>query len=1043
MQIIRLISLLCLAWMLPTLSLAQNLSRGLIAHYRFNNDAQDASTYGNHGREMGGLQYAMDRYGNPCGAAEFNGRNAFVQVPHSSSLASPTNQLTVSVWFYLDPGSTKLKWLTIACKGNNPTEGPNSPMYRMQATSVTMSVNTEFTENLQSDFPFNTWSHHVLVYDGSSVTGYINGQKYWQFPYYGTFVGNTEPLEIGRDIPGSPEFYWGRMDDLRIYNRALSNREVNALYTDNGEMNAPRPCVKPPKQPPLVDITTPAADPHTASQATQEIVARIQHVKRSSLIAFEVNGRNLTQFDFDASTETFRATINLQPGNNIVRITGNNNDGSDSDQTTIIYQPPKAQPPVVTVTSPRQNPYTSPGQKTRIEAKIDFVPNVSGVTFRFNNQIYTNFSYNPNTGNFAADVNLNRGNNYFEIIGKNQDGEDQGFGTIIYQPQVQPPIITMQKPASSPETTKIPNQPIQARIQYVSAKEDIDFYFNGQPVTNFSYNPRTEQFYAAVTLQPGSNSYQITARNQDGQDFASGSIQLIEDVQPKQPPVVTVTSPRQNPYTSATEQTTIEADIQYVPTQNGVSFRLNGQLLTNFRYNPQNGKFSATVNLNRGNNVFEIIGKNKDGEDRGIGTILYQPKAQPPIITMQYPLSSPESTKVPQQTIRARIQYVGKKQDIDFYFNGVRITDFSFNPGTEQFSAPVTLQPGNNSFQITARNQDGQDFASGSLQLIQEVVPKQPPVVTITRPTANPHQVTDPGQIIQAQIDYVKTRSGVSFTLNGQPVNNFTFDPTSGKFEARVTVNTGYNYFEVTGTNQDGTDRASGAISYQPPAGEPPVVTIVNPASSPHETTESPQPIIATIEHVARKDDVTFVVNGKETRDFTYDPKSKRFTAMVELLPGYNVFEIEGENQYGTDREVGRISYTPPAPPSIPAVIPSEPTDPGQVTITETIRVPNNPITLVCFDHEREDGDIVSILVNDQVIADKLELKNIGNGEFRTTLPPLGSGAEYKIISKAWNLGLVEPNTLTIDIWDGTGNFERVILNSRIGESEAFIIRFK
>ena len=84
-----------------------------------------------------------------------------------------------------------------------------------------------------------------------------------------------------------------------------------------------------------------------------------------------------------------------------------------------------------------------------------------------------------------------------------------------------------------------------------------------------------------------------------------------------------------------------------------------------------------------------------------------------------------------------------------------------------------------------------------------------------------------------------------------------------------------------------------------------------------------------------------------------------------------------------------------------------------------------------------------NIKLNKKISADKLELKNIGNGEFRATLPPLGVGGEYKIISKAWNLGLVEPNTLTIDIWDGTGNFERVVLNSRIDESEAFIIRFK
>ena len=72
-----------------------SLNNGLIAHYLFNQELTDISGNGNHGTSRGGLQYAEDRFGNQCGALQFNGTDSYVLVPSSTSLESPSNQLSV------------------------------------------------------------------------------------------------------------------------------------------------------------------------------------------------------------------------------------------------------------------------------------------------------------------------------------------------------------------------------------------------------------------------------------------------------------------------------------------------------------------------------------------------------------------------------------------------------------------------------------------------------------------------------------------------------------------------------------------------------------------------------------------------------------------------------------------------------------------------------------------------------------------------------------------------------------------------------------
>lgn len=81
----------------------------------------------------------------------------------------------------------------------------------------------------------NTWYHVVMTYDSvSGLTGYVNGQVDKNVAAAGSLNTAVRETQIGKDPFAAPTWS-GTIDDVRIYNRALSASEVNALY----EMGSP------------------------------------------------------------------------------------------------------------------------------------------------------------------------------------------------------------------------------------------------------------------------------------------------------------------------------------------------------------------------------------------------------------------------------------------------------------------------------------------------------------------------------------------------------------------------------------------------------------------------------------------------------------------------------------------------------------------------------------------------------------------------------------------------------------------------------------
>jgi Concanavalin A-like lectin/glucanases superfamily/Secretion system C-terminal sorting domain len=214
---------------------------GLIGYWPFNGNAQDQSSLANHG-EVNGATLTTDRCDKRNSAYEFNGIDNFIEVKDSESLSN-MNSITMSAWIFLDNDSKPFQGiLTKWWQGVNCTD--NSDNYCMAINNVPQTNNeakfvcgtNNYTNyQLQSTVKVNTnnWMHLSFVHD-KTVGGklYINGVFAGSTDIPGEICKSTNPLLIGAD--NNRGTYWrffdGKIDDLAIWNRALSDSEIVDVY---------------------------------------------------------------------------------------------------------------------------------------------------------------------------------------------------------------------------------------------------------------------------------------------------------------------------------------------------------------------------------------------------------------------------------------------------------------------------------------------------------------------------------------------------------------------------------------------------------------------------------------------------------------------------------------------------------------------------------------------------------------------------------------------------------------------------------------------
>ena len=207
-----------------------DLTTGLIDNYQFDGSVQDVSGNGNHGAIVGPLASTTDRFGASNSAYLFNGVSSYVAVPNSASLSSPTTALTQAAWVYqLGVSAVGSPFNPILMKSAS-TE--NALMYRLYCGPSVLGVeygNWTNGRDTPVTLPLNTWHHVASTYDGQRIRQYVNGVQVDSAAFTYSMVADTRPLRIGADTPVLFEVFNGKLDDVRIYGRALSGAEVAEL----------------------------------------------------------------------------------------------------------------------------------------------------------------------------------------------------------------------------------------------------------------------------------------------------------------------------------------------------------------------------------------------------------------------------------------------------------------------------------------------------------------------------------------------------------------------------------------------------------------------------------------------------------------------------------------------------------------------------------------------------------------------------------------------------------------------------------------------
>lgn len=254
---------------------------GLIGHWTFDETAGTTANDSSGNNNTGTLQNisspptassGWNAAGRVNGALNFDGSNDYVSL---GNMDVTGGRITIAAWFKAD---------TFSGSGNRivdkSTGSAESNHYWMLGTNNRSGVGEVLRARIRTDSPspgsvttllavtgvLNTqWHHGAVTYDGSNIILYLDGSEVDRVPKSGNLeTNNTVPTQIGRNTSALALTQWdGLVDDVKIYNRALSAAEITALYN-----SAP-----PDVTPPTVSLTAPAQDATVSGTVTVSATA--------------------------------------------------------------------------------------------------------------------------------------------------------------------------------------------------------------------------------------------------------------------------------------------------------------------------------------------------------------------------------------------------------------------------------------------------------------------------------------------------------------------------------------------------------------------------------------------------------------------------------------------------------------------------------------------------------------------------------------------------------------------------------------------------
>jgi gliding motility-associated-like protein len=210
-----------------------DLADGLVAYYPFNGNANDESGNLNNGIIYGPV-FTGDRFGNQGSALLFDGTDDYVRIPDNETF-NVSNSITIAAWIKsfntTGPRDIVSKW--------NDNTWDHSFIFKDHNSSdkLRIELSKQSHNDLvdlkgQTSITLDDWIFVAVTFDANSVKLYYNGNLDGSASVSGSIERSSTDLLIGAVYTGGgiSENFSGAIDDVQIYNNALSQEEIECLY---------------------------------------------------------------------------------------------------------------------------------------------------------------------------------------------------------------------------------------------------------------------------------------------------------------------------------------------------------------------------------------------------------------------------------------------------------------------------------------------------------------------------------------------------------------------------------------------------------------------------------------------------------------------------------------------------------------------------------------------------------------------------------------------------------------------------------------------
>jgi len=618
----------------PTESIAINLNlTGLVGWWKMDGDWKDSSFLGNDGTAYNGAAFSADaKLGTSAGS--FDGTDDFVQVLNSPAL-NPKNQLTIAAWYtpksfsgtgndsIVDKGysshTNPYYQYHLGVAGNQFSTGPASFGFDVAVGGVSYGAWT--TPNFWVP---NNWYHLVGAYDGTTVKLYVNGLLVASKPASGVMQDYGKDVYIGR-FGNLNSYLPGLVDDVRIYNRALSATEVMEQYRN---ISIGVPTVNPVASPvntPIVSLSG------TKPANTSIIISRgsegIEVAPQSDAAAF-------------AGT-TWQIDYTLTSGLNNLNITSKDADGYHSQPATVSIVLDDT-PPVVSAAVPTNlaslNLPVSSISLTLTDAyrAVDPAASLAAATVR-------NGGGSDIPGSWASSANALSAT----LVFTPETALTEGVYTVSLQPadtfgnkgsySHSFTIDTTAPAVPGFDPLALINSTVRTIIGTRSS-DTIRVIVSGATVNSISYPTATTWSAVVSGLKEGSNTVSAQAEDAAGNRSQSATLTFVVDTTPPAAPTV------QQPV-SPTKQTSV---VLSGSKPGGTRLYINNALTT---ADSADTSWSLSVTLAEGSNSFSLFLRDEAGNQSTVVSTSVVRDTTGPVLASSNPAANALAASVTAVTV--------------------------------------------------------------------------------------------------------------------------------------------------------------------------------------------------------------------------------------------------------------------------------------------------------------------------------------------------------------------------------------------------------